>query len=1142
MDSSSAHPTESRLIAFNQGQLEEAEVRAVGAHLDDCPACCDRLRDLSSSDPLLAWIRQTSSPATDRSCDRPEATPAADERGPDDRTPSPPAWLGDYEILGEVGRGGMGVVYKARHRKLRRLAAVKTILAPEHASTEQRVRFRREAELAAQIRHPHVVQVYEVGTCNGSPFLAMEWVEGGTLARRLRGEAMPPVDAARLAEVLANAVHAAHDQGVLHRDLKPANILVAEDGTPKVSDFGLARPLLNELGLTRSGTILGTPEYMAPEQASGRGAVGRAADVYSLGAILYELLTGRPPFHAPTPLETLRHAAEREPAAPRALNGGVPRDLEVICLKCLEKEPGRRYATSAELADDLRRWRGGESILARPAGPVERLGRWCRRNLALAVLLAVAGLLLLLAVAGTSWGWWTAEIRRQDAEEQRRLVERREREVEEQRDATARELANARQNLFTAHLNQIDVLHRSEPLAALALLRSDDFCPPNLRDAAWGFYERACSRWRPDELWYGAARSKAPRNFTRVNAVAFSPDGRSFVAGGHDGVVRVWDDATRRVVRTLEGHEGIVWDVCFNRDGSLLATASQDGTAGLWDAATGKRLHVFRHKTRVNTVRFSPDGRTLATGDHEFAAKLWDVPASGAATGRSDRPRVTFPVQNAWISAVRFNPAGTVLASASGNGVVCLWDLVGGNPANGPVKPRAVLRHPKEVSTIAFSPDGRLLAAGSHDVPVKLWDVAAGAAHATFEQAEYRPKSVVFSPDGQTLATGDEATRVRLWNVPTRQLRLTLPNYADDVNSVAFHPDGRRLISGGKNGDIELWDVSGDASLLTFEGRGRGDRDSFHFSPDGKTLAWAQNDQSVLLLDVESELSRRPSPRPVGAEGAGGKGRRVLPGPGGLPAPGGSVDEMGIAGFLPDGQSLVTYDRTGVSLRDLKTGLSRGLLPELSEPTTQAALSADGKYLATSSVGRPGDERVVRLWEATTGRLCETFPCLNSFLYFLFSPDGAALALVGRDGVTLWDLDGKSSHRLEAVLGKTRAAWSPDGQTLALRCHRQLVLLDLASGRLRTMRDDAEREPLAFCRDGTLAMSRHRDIQLWHVPRMQLRATIRGHAALMSGLTFDPAGERLASVSQDGVLKVWDILTPTQPISIQPITPGESAP
>jgi serine/threonine-protein kinase len=323
----------------------------------------------------------------------------------------PPAHAGDgllgaaahlcvpgYEILGELGRGAMGVVYQARQTKLNRLVALKMVLAGGHASEGDLTRFATEAEAIARLQHPNIVQVYEVGAHEGRPYFSLEFCAGGSLDRKLGGTPLPPLEAARLVETLARAMHAAHRAHVIHRDLKPANVLLLADGTPKITDFGLAKKL-DEVGQTQSGAVMGTPSYMAPEQAGGKKEIGPAADVYALGAILYECLTGRPPFKAATPLDTILQVLSDEPVPPSQLQSKTPRDLETICLKCLHKEAGKRYATAEALADDLGRFQRGEPIAARPVGWLERGWRWCRRNPALAGALATV---LLVFVTGAT--------------------------------------------------------------------------------------------------------------------------------------------------------------------------------------------------------------------------------------------------------------------------------------------------------------------------------------------------------------------------------------------------------------------------------------------------------------------------------------------------------------------------------------------------------------------------------------------------------------------------------------------------------------------------------------------------------------------------------------------------------------------
>ena len=352
----------------------------------------------------LAWAARA---------DDPEATT---ER-PTDGEPASAPWptIPDYEILGVLGRGGMGIVYKARHRPLERIVALKVIRADKHASAEERARFEQEARLVANLAHENIVKIHDFGEARGLRYFSMEYVVGGSLAQKVDGQPQDPPRSASLVEMVARAMHAAHESGVIHRDLKPLNVLLTADGVPKVSDFGLAKRLESDSSYSHTGDIMGTPTYMSPEQASGRSCeAGRRSDVYSMGAVLYTLLTGRPPLQGPSPMETLELVRTKEPVAPSQLQPKVPRDLETICLKCLRKEPERRYETAEHLADDLRRFLNGETILARPASIYERAWRWARRNPKVAVLSAAVAALLCAVTAISAI--YTAVLIRKDHE------------------------------------------------------------------------------------------------------------------------------------------------------------------------------------------------------------------------------------------------------------------------------------------------------------------------------------------------------------------------------------------------------------------------------------------------------------------------------------------------------------------------------------------------------------------------------------------------------------------------------------------------------------------------------------------------------------------------------------------------------
>lgn len=347
------------------------------------------------------------------SSDEPPRPPAAALAGLQGNLP---VVLG-YEILGELGRGGMGVVYKARQTQLQRLVALKMILAGSYAGEDEIARFRLEGEALARLQHPHIVQIYEVGECKGLPFFSLEFVEGGSLSRSLEGKPQPPRQAAEMVEKLARAIHAAHERGIVHRDLKPANVLVTKEGSPKITDFGLAKQLDSQKGHTQTGDVMGTPSYMAPEQASGATRqIGPAVDIYALGAILYEMLTGRPPFRAETPWDTITQVISAEPAEPSRFQKLLPRDLETICLKCLRKEPERRYSSAHQLAEDLQRFQNDEPIQARPVSRLERAYRWSRRKPALAGALAATLFSLLTGTVVSTYYALEAHQRRKQAE------------------------------------------------------------------------------------------------------------------------------------------------------------------------------------------------------------------------------------------------------------------------------------------------------------------------------------------------------------------------------------------------------------------------------------------------------------------------------------------------------------------------------------------------------------------------------------------------------------------------------------------------------------------------------------------------------------------------------------------------------
>jgi len=827
--------------------------------------------------------------------------------------------VGDYVLLELIARGGMGIVFQARQVSLNRIIALKMLPDGWLASPDQLERFRIEALAAAGLSHPNIVGVHHAGDHAGQPYLVMEYVEGKSLAALTREHRLPPVRAAGILVKVAEAVHYAHEHGTLHRDLKPSNIIIDHRGEPRITDFSLARMLGGENHPTITGQVLGTPSYMPPEQADvKRREIGPASDVYGLGATLYDLLTGRPPFQAETPLETLKLVIEAEPASPRLLTPEVPRDLETICLKCLQKDPLKRYASARDLADDLRRFLSGSPVLARPE-------RWWNRGLKLLkrrwmeAALAVACLTVILTAIWVRFVELRNSVERAEHElalaQERALNERatsetraatkmaewqeyrslengvRERRTSRPLGWTWRSLSDlARAAQLSAEIrNLVDLRGQAAIcLAGVDLRRVNTFEMPadaQVDRVAYspdghrlamaqlrGVVERQLrlvdlSRGGCQDLVFPGPRQKDARG-TGDGALAFSRDGRWLVIGTGQGDIYAWDTSGPRPSRhDLKGaHRQIVAGIAFSADGKTLVSCSGDKTLKCWDISSDwKNVGTIAVDRDYTGLAFSPDGTLLACGS-KHAVRVF--PADGllhAAGSRLPNPREF----SGRALVARFSPDGRSVATTDFMRRLVLLEAESLNPIRTLQDPDlGDSAHETEITNLDFTPDGSLLLSSSWDRTVKLWETATGRLLVKTKEVSADRETVfaTFNPRGRQIAVTN-GTNTAIYELGGLVEQTIMAHHVDPVHALDFAPDGKTLAcvtdrglpDQEHRGELTLWDVESGSLKARQATTGRRPgvmQGSIAFHPEGAFLAFGHSARDLCLTSLSPGYTR----------------------------------------------------------------------------------------------------------------------------------------------------------------------------------------------------------------------------------------------------------------------------------------------
>ena len=993
-----------------------------------------------------------------------------------------PRSLGDYELLEEIARGGMGVVFRARQKSLDRIVALKLVIGGPVASAAALQRFQAEAQTAAGLQHPNIVAIHEVGEHEGQAYFSMDYIEGRDLAQVLRDGPLPPRQAAGYVKAIAEAIEYAHQRGVLHRDLKPSNVLIDPFDRPRITDFGLAKRLSGDSELTVSGQVLGSPNFMAPEQAQGASdELGPWSDVYSIGALLYHLITGRPPFQAATLTEVLRQVVANAPAAPRLLNASLPIDVETICLKCLEKEPGRRYPTAQALADELGRFLGGKPILARPIGPVGKTWRWCRRKPQAASLAGVAVLAIVLGFAGVLWQWQQAETQRKRAEAGK-LSERQRAYIS---DISAAQAALKGGNPGRA----LELLNRYRPQEKAENRKQKTEL--DLHGFEWRYLWQECQNDAEDII--GALPS-------RIRSLEVSPDGHWLAAGSERGALKLWSLLDHEEIPILPDQ---TWKsfATFSPDSRLMLYTDQSPTSwGImrtWDTQTRQRHPFLTNFFPVGVPIFSPDSKWLGYGAGDPSNMRGKVVVVDWATRRTvgemkSQTQIISDFHGLdWAFA---NDGRSVVFSENGPDLrIALGDFT-----NGSEPQHRFGGHSNAITALAVSPDGRVLATGaglagqggdlrpSGDNAIKVWELTTFELRCELPGHQNWIAALKFSPDGRMLASGSADQTIRLWDVAAKRLDWASRRLPQAVTRVCFAPDGRTLFSGTSDGEIQRWSLVRQPEDRHFS-RQAARFDFLALAPQGEQFA-AIRSGVVLLCEPENTALAEPIPE------LGTNNMCLL--------------------FSVNHEVLFAGTWSGeVQAWSLTGGRIMRRFQPLAEPVWRLQQDATGQRLtiehSDSWSGRKGRPCRIDIWHvagsAADWREEKSLTVSGYRLASALSPDGRWLATGDPSApVQVWNLEGDApTNAVSFSAGTiTELAVSPDGRLLAVANEEGMV-------------------------------------EIWAMPMLHKVCAFRAHKRSVQALAFSQDNRRLATGGDgDEAVKFWTVATGQELITLE--RPGEN--
>jgi WD40 repeat protein/serine/threonine protein kinase/TPR repeat protein len=990
--------------------------------------------------------------------------------------------FGPYRVLSLLGYGGMGSVWLAE--RIDGLFTRQVALKLVHSSLKGRVmteRFAREREILASLNHPNIARLLDAGFAeDGQPYLALDYVAGTPLTAYCDERRLSISERLELFRQVLNAVQYAHAHLVIHRDLKPANLLVTKEGQVQLLDFGIAKLLTEaeakETELTQLGGRAMTPDYAAPEQIAGA-PITTAADVYALGVMLYELLTGERPYKlkretrgaleeailhtdpgAPSRTALNEAAAAARATTAKKLSSTLRGDLDTIVFKALKKSPAERYATANAFSEDIARFLRGDVVLAQPDSVAYRTRKFARRHW---VGIAAAAVLLLTLAGGLAATSYEAKV------------------ASLQRDAALQAQSRLLTEAAGQHLKESDVAGAQGII--LEVLTNPEFAKVRTPAAISAFQE---IRAAESQLAVLSGHRE------RLSSAAFSPDGTRILTASSDKTARIWDAHTGIELAVLSGHRERLSSAAFSPDGTRILTASIDRTARIWDARTGIELAVLSgHGDFVQSAAYSPDGTRVVTASADKTARIWDARTGiqlAALSGHGDR-----------VYSAAYSPDGTRIVTASIDMTARIWDAHSG-------KQLAVISGDVAFISAAYSPDGTRIVAALADKTARIWDAHTGAELAVLSGHGDNVFHAAFSPDGTRIVTASADRTARIWDAHTGIALAVLSGHGDMVLSAAYLPDGARIVTASADKTARIWDARPSIELAVLLGH-RDRVESAAYSPDGTRILTASDDKTARIWDSHS-----------------GKQLAVLSGPG---------ETVFQAAYSPDGTRIVAAlaDKTA-RVWDAHTGTELAVLSGHGNFVQSAVYSADGMRIVTASL-----DKTARIWDSHSGKQLAVLSGHGDAVFrAVFSPDGTRIVTASADrSARIWDAH--TGTQLAVLSGHGEfvqgAAYSPDGTRIVTASVDMTAHIWDAHTGAELAVLSGHRSPVnsaVFSPDGTrvLTTSDDKTARIWDARTGIPLAVLLGHGDSVLPAGYSPDGTRIVTASLDKTVRIWDARIP----------------